>query len=332
MAKSFVGPRDRTAYLPPHLPSGRDITDFVAPGHLLARIPCTRYWGTERRPVVNGLPPAKIPGFLQKFDWLVGWEHGWISDADFPASVFCHPNALPEFTGYLRANYSAGVRSGSLLAIGGEDTNLSAQSQSDIDTLATYFDGIFYEGKDVPNNKVQTLVCGVNEFYLRGHEAHFMELIETTPTDRAFKIVAGWGAWWPQLDEQIHDRASAVDFSKSNPLIDFGISPFDEYLTKLHRSQFMLCPYGNGVQAAKMIEALLLGCIPILTAYPASLEMRDRGLPILVVDKWTDIDRPVLEEAAESLAPRAHEFRKVLSDLDSWWTFLFHPSVPANAH
>jgi hypothetical protein len=323
VATGFVGPRDRTAFLPPHLPDRRDDAHFAPANHLMATIPCTRYWHHERRQQVNGLAPPGVPGWLRKFDWLVGWEHGWASTASFPRSVFCHPNALPEFTQYLAANFQSGVRPKSILAVGGEDTNLSAQSAADLETLCSYFEGVFYEAKDIPHPRIRTMICGVNEFYSRGHEDVFLELINNPAPRKNFRIVAGWGAWWPQLNETIADRVQAMSFSATSDLVDLGVWPFDDWLAKLHQAQFMLCPLGNGVQAAKMIEALLLGCIPIMTEYPASVEMKAMGVPILVVKSWSEVTPGLLEASCADLLPRIDAVRENLRDLERWWSFSF---------
>ena len=322
MAKKFVGPPDRSAYLPPNLPSERSDGHFVPDQHLLARIPCTRYWHFERRPVVNDLPPPGVPAWLRRFDWLVGWEHGWASTSEFPKSVFCHPNALPDFVRFLRTNFSAGVRKGSVIAFGGEDTNLSAQNLEDLKEVSSFFEGIYYEAKDIQHPFVQTMVCGVNEFYCRGHEELFRSLI-ASPNAKKPTIVAGWGAWWPKLNDSIRDRQEAIQLSKSSDLVDFGVSDFPDWLERLHQQQFMLCPLGNGVQAPKMIEALLLRCIPILTDYPASRELKRIGLPIVVVRSWSDIDRSLLQKVSKDLIPKMEEFHQKLLDLDDWWEFSF---------
>lgn len=145
------------------------------------------------------------------------------------------------------------------------------------------------------------------------------------------RVLAAWGSWWPSLDELIPDRLLAPRFAAESPLVQQQQFPSNQWFMALTQIDFMLCPLGNGIQAPKMVEAVLMGCIPIATKHPTFVELDRRGLPILLVDRWEDVTREVLEDSYSSLFARVTAFRGILLDLDEWWRFSFpcHEHEPA---
>ena len=57
---------------------------------------------------------------------------------------------------------------------------------------------------------------------------------------------------------------------------------------------FILCPFGNGWDTHRAWEALCLGCIPIMKG--RFFTKLFENLPVLFVDKWTDITEKLLSE------------------------------------
>ena len=58
---------------------------------------------------------------------------------------------------------------------------------------------------------------------------------------------------------------------------------------------FILSPFGNGMDCHRTWEALLCGCIPIVRS-PVFNDLFE-GLPVLIVEKWTDISLQLLVTA-----------------------------------
>jgi hypothetical protein len=56
---------------------------------------------------------------------------------------------------------------------------------------------------------------------------------------------------------------------------------------------FVISPHGNGLDCHRTWEALVLGCIPIVTTSPLDVLYKD--LPVLIVNKWTDITFDLLK-------------------------------------
>jgi len=71
----------------------------------------------------------------------------------------------------------------------------------------------------------------------------------------------------------------------------------------LAQHQFMMCPEGHGVQAPKLVEALLMGYIPICTRNAASVALKKKSVPILLIESWSEISQSFLSSKVENLAP-----------------------------
>ena len=63
------------------------------------------------------------------------------------------------------------------------------------------------------------------------------------------------------------------------------VKPFFDNMV---RSQFVLCPDGNGIDTIRLWEALYLGCIPIVKPHVFTRYFA-RNLPIVIVNDWEEI-------------------------------------------
>ena len=87
-----------------------------------------------------------------------------------------------------------------------------------------------------------------------------------------------------------------------------------------HQSFFtyVLSPRGGGYDCHRTWEALCLGCIPIVKS--SGLDPLFQGLPVLIVKDWSELSRPVIQDALVQFA--LHDFSKEKLLL-SYWTDLF---------
>jgi hypothetical protein len=66
---------------------------------------------------------------------------------------------------------------------------------------------------------------------------------------------------------------------------EYGIS-FKEYCENMSHYQFVICPFGNGVDTHRFWEALYMGCIPITLKHHI---YRDFNLPAIQVLTWEEV-------------------------------------------
>ena len=286
-------------------------------------VPCTKYTDTDVGLVLDTIPSSGIPAWIARFDWVVGWEFGWADPAVQPRTILCRPDSLAGLARLVRTQrFSAGFFESTTLVIGGGDRKLSTQSRRHLATVVAQFEAVFYEGYDESVPGIGVMPKGLRERYIRGHEDAVRSAI-SYDGPREINVVAAWGKWYPYLDDLIEDRKQARAFAHSSSVVEeLALEPAD-YWKKLSKSSFMMVPEGAGVQTPKMAEAILAGCIPICRPNPAFSELAKRGVPIVMVDDWRDIESLDLFQTRRSLAPAIEEFREIYSSLDRFWGFSF---------
>lgn len=75
--------------------------------------------------------------------------------------------------------------------------------------------------------------------------------------------------------------------------------PFEEYLTDLKKSRFVLSPRGNGVDCHRTWEAIAMGSIPVVRS--SFLDPLFKDLPVLIVKNWGDAKRTYLREKEKEI-------------------------------
>ena len=74
--------------------------------------------------------------------------------------------------------------------------------------------------------------------------------------------------------------------------------PFEEYLDEISRHAFVLCPAGNGIDCYRVLEAIYLGCVPVVEDSPTMRHLD--GLPILRVPSLYNVDFSLLKNSIDS--------------------------------
>lgn len=325
--------RANDEYLPPRLRTKPEPSDFVSRECLTGRVPVTRYWGRERNYELNGHRPAGIPVWLGYFDWVVGFEYGWADPSVPPRTVFCEPNYADRLTDFFNEASPLGqADEHSLVVFGGSDAPLSAISGRCLRNIRSHFKDVYFEAYDEKRRGVRVMPIGLLEHYVRSNPDLVLQLAltlsrEPNTTQDPRSVLAAWGAWWPGLDELIPDRRHARAFASSRDFVSHVSLSSDEWFEALTVFDYVMCPLGNGVQAPKLVEAVLMGSIPIVTEHPALRELEHRGFPLLMVQQWNQLTPDLLWNEYNRLFDRVSDFRLKLLDLNEWWKFSF-PGQP----
>ena len=74
-----------------------------------------------------------------------------------------------------------------------------------------------------------------------------------------------------------------------------GHPELEKYLVHLQHYKFVLSPAGNGPDAHRTWEALMMGCIPVVLKGP--FDELYSGLPVLMLNSWDELTPEVLEQA-----------------------------------
>jgi hypothetical protein len=77
---------------------------------------------------------------------------------------------------------------------------------------------------------------------------------------------------------------------------------------------FVISPHGNGYDCHRTWEALCLGCIPIVKT--SSLDILFYDLPVLIVNKWTDVTQELLDKTIIEFKTKQFDYERLT--LDYW--------------
>jgi hypothetical protein len=77
---------------------------------------------------------------------------------------------------------------------------------------------------------------------------------------------------------------------------------------------FVLSPHGNGLDCHRTWEALILGCIPIVKK--STIDELYDGLPVLIVDNWSNITETILLKTVEKFTKSTFDYEKL--ELKYW--------------
>jgi hypothetical protein len=87
------------------------------------------------------------------------------------------------------------------------------------------------------------------------------------------------------------------------------------------RFAFVLSPAGGGIDCHRTWEALILGCIPIVKRFQVPNDKLYEDLPVLVIDKWSDINEDLLRETVDTFKTKSFKYEKLNL---KYWIDLFN--------
>ena len=78
-------------------------------------------------------------------------------------------------------------------------------------------------------------------------------------------------------------------------IVDEDRSSYSEFLGKMNRSKFMICPRGNAIDCHRNWEVLYMKRVPIMKRHPY-LEVLFKDYPVLFVNDYSEVTKDLLEE------------------------------------
>jgi len=103
--------------------------------------------------------------------------------------------------------------------------------------------------------------------------------------------------WQDNTVERAHIKNYFLSHNPSWCTIRLDPLPFTDYLKDMASHAFVLCPQGNGIDCYRMLEAIYLGCVPVVERSPTMEYLKD--LPIMMVDSFFDINMSMLKEFSQ---------------------------------
>ena len=97
-----------------------------------------------------------------------------------------------------------------------------------------------------------------------------------------------------------------------------GVSRLETFIHQMEYA-FVISPFGCGLDTHRTWEALILGCIPIIAH--SDLDPLFDDLPVLLVDKWSDVSEGLLDSTILEFQNRKFNFDKLKL---RYWTEQFN--------
>lgn len=87
------------------------------------------------------------------------------------------------------------------------------------------------------------------------------------------------------------ERIPLKKIIKDTPFVtQFSSSSQKKYIENVNLHKYILCPSGNGLDSHRVWETLLLGSIPVLKKSYFSINFKDLGVPMILLNDWKDLN------------------------------------------
>jgi hypothetical protein len=111
------------------------------------------------------------------------------------------------------------------------------------------------------------------------------------------------------------DRQEAIDnINYSLIVFENNFMPVKRTFQNIVQYAFVLSPLGNGMDCHRTWEALILGAIPIVKT--SALDNLYQDLPVLIVQKWSDVNENLLNETIINFSKKSFNYDKL--NLNYW--------------
>jgi hypothetical protein len=112
---------------------------------------------------------------------------------------------------------------------------------------------------------------------------------------------------YPPERSLVHALFAGAPFCYSD-----GRKGYEGFADDIASSKFILCPRGNGLDTHRLWETLYIGSIPIVKA--SSLDPVYEGLPVLVVQEWSDVTEEFLHQKYEEFSSKMPCYDALFTD------------------
>jgi len=212
--------------------------------------------------------------------------------------VFCKPEHLSLLKTYSTIG-SVKLAEKFILVTHNSDTNFHNKEINYVLDLFPNIEKWYTQNLMVDHPKVKPIPIGIaNPKWSHGNQDRFREIqskkinkfqnvyvnfnISTNPLARQNCLDKIGFPYNLQLEKNYPNAASIKDHD------NFVESTQERYLTDMASSYFTLSPVGNGVDCHKTWEALYMKSIPIVTRWHGVEEFKKLGIPIVIIDDWSE--------------------------------------------
>lgn len=121
-----------------------------------------------------------------------------------------------------------------------------------------------------------------------------LDIINRNNLPKKKLITTAFGNQWSNLNKTIKERNDLINFCENNSWVSKNMWNPIMYYDKLWEYKYFICPLGNGIQAPKIYECLLVQTIPVCIKGPAFEDLKEYGFPILLINNFNELNPTML--------------------------------------
>lgn len=193
--------------------------------------------------------------------------------------VFVRGNNLQDFFSKIHPN----IKSPYVLVSGNEDSIVNSDFLRYTDEKIIHW---YAQNLDFKNEGISLLPIGIGNF-ISGHHTFFTDGLSefiNTPAVKKDRVLFGFA-----IDGLIPERIEASKVLTDAKIADYMWLPRSEYFKTLSSYKFIASPRGGGLDCHRTWEAFYFKVIPIMLRNDFGEQIQELGLPILLIEKWSDV-------------------------------------------
>ncbi len=200
------------------------------------------------------------------------------------------------------------------------DQNIGAQFLEYIDEKIIHW---FAQNVLVKHEKITPLPIGLilRMYDPENKTANLIEKYRATDGVRSAKLANKDAKIYYSFSAETNPvRAIALDHLAKNPASvgNTKLVSKDEYFERMSACMFNASPEGNGADCHSTWESIYVGTVPIVTRNPSTEYWFDKGLPLHIIDSWSDIDMINADSLSETYASLKDRFNSPLPYMEYW--------------
>ncbi|HEY2811259.1 MAG TPA: hypothetical protein VGJ00_07735 [Rhabdochlamydiaceae bacterium] len=159
-----------------------------------------------------------------------------------------------------------------------------------------------------PSSKIVPIPIGIaNNEWPHGNVDLLTQFIKTPLYDRENKILAYVNFL---VNSNIKEREPCINYFSQMPWAHIASErSFEEYLSDLKHTYFVISPPGHGEDCHRTWEALYMGCYPVVKH--STLDSLYEGLPVVCVNDWNEVTLEFLLEKQSEFSAKSWAFEKL---------------------
>ena len=211
-----------------------------------------------------------------------------VESIDNPKYIFCYAHRIKELSSKIHLFSNQFV-----LVTGNSDENITNCREVHNILSCPCLIRWFAQNVGILHEKLKLVPIGfANSMWKHGDislfkDASFLLLLQDNPKTKRIYF---------QFNINTNVTKRKILYEQLTPMLDWleYIVPI-ENVKRLREYQFCICPEGNGYDTHRLWEALYLKVVPIVIKSPFTTVLQSYDLPMVVLEKWDDLDETVLD-------------------------------------